>query len=59
VNRLNAEINASLVTPEMKASMANLGYEPRPGSPQEFATLLAEEIETWKAAAKTAGIVPQ
>jgi tripartite-type tricarboxylate transporter receptor subunit TctC len=59
VNRLNAEINAGLATPEMKASLAKLGYQPKPGSPQDFATLLAEEIKTWKSAATAAGIVPQ
>jgi tripartite-type tricarboxylate transporter receptor subunit TctC len=59
VSRLNAEINASLATAEMKASLAKLGYEPKPGSPQELAVLLAEEVATWKEAAKTAGITPQ
>ena len=59
VNRLNAEINASLATPEMKASLIKLGYEPKPGAPQEFAALLIEEIEAWKSTAKAAGIVPQ
>jgi tripartite-type tricarboxylate transporter receptor subunit TctC len=59
VSRLNAAVNASLATPEMKARMAKLGYEPKPGSPPQLAALLAEEVATWKAAAKTAGIVPQ
>jgi tripartite-type tricarboxylate transporter receptor subunit TctC len=59
VNRLNAEINASLATPEMKASLVKLGFEPKTGSPQDFAALLADEIVTWTAAAKAAGIVPQ
>jgi tripartite-type tricarboxylate transporter receptor subunit TctC len=59
VNRLNGEINASLATPEMKASLRKLGYEPRTGSPQDFAALLADEIEAWGAAAKLAGIVAQ
>jgi tripartite-type tricarboxylate transporter receptor subunit TctC len=59
VNRLNAEINAGLATPEMKASPMKLGYEPRTGSPQDFAALLANEIEAWGAAAKLAGIVAQ
>jgi tripartite-type tricarboxylate transporter receptor subunit TctC len=59
VNRLNAEINASLATPEMKASLVQLGFEPKIGSPQDFAALLADEIVTWAAAAKAAGIVPQ
>jgi tripartite-type tricarboxylate transporter receptor subunit TctC len=59
VNRINAEINASLATPEMKASLVKLGFEPKTGSPQDFAALLADEIVTWTAAAKAAGIVPQ
>jgi tripartite-type tricarboxylate transporter receptor subunit TctC len=59
VNRLNAEINASLATPEMKARLVKLGFEPKAGSPQDFAALLADEIVTWTAAAKAAGIVPQ
>jgi tripartite-type tricarboxylate transporter receptor subunit TctC len=59
VSRLNAEINASLATPEMKASLMKLGYERRTGSPQDFAVLLADEIEAWGAAAKLAGIVAQ
>jgi tripartite-type tricarboxylate transporter receptor subunit TctC len=59
VKRLNAEVNAGLATPEMQAGLAKLGYQPRRGTPEDFAALLADEIETWKAAAKAAGIVPQ
>jgi tripartite-type tricarboxylate transporter receptor subunit TctC len=59
VSKLNAEINVSLATDDLQASLAKLGYEPKAGSPQEFSDLLAEEIETWKAAAKAAGISPQ
>ena len=39
VNRLNHEINAGLATPETKAAMNKLGFEPTIGSPQEFATV--------------------
>jgi tripartite-type tricarboxylate transporter receptor subunit TctC len=59
VNRLNAEVNAILATSDMKVSLAKLGFEPKLGSPQEFAAMLLDEIATWKAVAKTAGIVPQ
>jgi tripartite-type tricarboxylate transporter receptor subunit TctC len=59
VNRLHAEINASLATAEMQASLAKVGFEPKVGSPNDFAAQLAEEIETWKAAARVAGIEPQ
>jgi tripartite-type tricarboxylate transporter receptor subunit TctC len=59
VNKLNTEINATLVTPELKASLAKLGFEPKIGSPKDFAAMLAHEIGAWTAAAKAAGIVPQ
>jgi hypothetical protein len=36
-----------------------VGVEPNIGSPQEFASLIVDEIETWKAATKSAGIVPE
>ena len=45
-NRLNAEINASLATFEMKAPLRSLGFEPKPGSPQNFAALLSDKIAT-------------
>ena len=59
VKRLNSEINASLATSEMKTNLMKVGVEPNIGSPQEFASLIVDEIETWKAAAKSAGIVPE
>jgi tripartite-type tricarboxylate transporter receptor subunit TctC len=59
VNRLNAEINASLATPEMKASLTKIGFEPKTGSPQDFGALLVDDILTWGVAAKLAGITPE
>jgi tripartite-type tricarboxylate transporter receptor subunit TctC len=59
VNRLNAEINASLATSEMKANLTKVGFEPKSGSPQDFAALLIDEIAVWGTAAKSAGIVPE
>jgi tripartite-type tricarboxylate transporter receptor subunit TctC len=59
VNRLNHEINAGLATPETKAAMNKLGFEPTIGSPQEFATFIRDEIEAWTPAAKAADILPK
>jgi tripartite-type tricarboxylate transporter receptor subunit TctC len=59
VNRLNAELNATLATSEMKASLMKVGVEPRGGSPQDLASLIADEVEAYKTAAKAAGIVPE
>jgi tripartite-type tricarboxylate transporter receptor subunit TctC len=59
VTRLNFEINESLASPATKANLRKVGLEPKIGSPQQFAALLADEIELWKTAAKSAGIVPE
>lgn len=59
VNRLNREINAGLATPETKAAIRKLGFEPRIGSPQEFAAFIRNEIDIWTPAAKAAGILPK
>jgi tripartite-type tricarboxylate transporter receptor subunit TctC len=59
VTKLNAEINASLASPETKANLTKFGVEPKIGSPRDFAVLVADEIELWKAAAKSAGIEPE
>jgi tripartite-type tricarboxylate transporter receptor subunit TctC len=59
VNRLNAAINAGVTSPEMTTSLAKLGFEPKTGSPQDFAALIVDEVEAWTAAAKSAGIQPE
>jgi tripartite-type tricarboxylate transporter receptor subunit TctC len=57
VTRLNGEINAALKTPEMKTAMKKLGFEPKVGSAQEFATFIRDELDVWTPAAKAAGIL--
>jgi tripartite-type tricarboxylate transporter receptor subunit TctC len=59
VNRLNAEINASLAASDVRDALIKVGVEPQGGSPQGFASLIADEVEAWKTAAKVAGIVPE
>ena len=59
VTKLNAEINTALATSEMKASLMKVGVEPRGRSPQDLASLIVDEVEAWKTAAKSAGIVPE
>jgi tripartite-type tricarboxylate transporter receptor subunit TctC len=58
VTRLNGEINAALKTPEMKAAMKKLGFEPKIGSAQEFAAFIRDELDVWTPAAKAARILP-
>jgi tripartite-type tricarboxylate transporter receptor subunit TctC len=56
VARLNGAINDSLGSAETKATLAKLGAEPRGGSPQDFAALIAQETPRWAAVVKAAGV---
>jgi len=47
VNKLNAEINAGLADPNMKARLADVGASALPGSPADYAKLITDEIEKW------------
>ena len=59
VDKLNNEINAGLADPKLKARLADLGGTPLAGSPAEFGTLIAEDIEKWAKVIKFAGIKPE
>jgi tripartite-type tricarboxylate transporter receptor subunit TctC len=59
VDRLNQEINAGLADPKMKARLAALGGMAMPGSPADFAKLIADETEKWGRVVRDAAIRPQ
>ena len=56
IERLNREVNAALADPAVRARLAELGSEPLPGSPGEFAKLVADETEKWSKVVKFAGL---
>jgi tripartite-type tricarboxylate transporter receptor subunit TctC len=56
IERLNAEINEAMKTPELAASMRKLGFEPTIWSPRDYAAFLAEETVRWPAIVKAAGV---
>jgi tripartite-type tricarboxylate transporter receptor subunit TctC len=56
VSRLNAETNAALRSPEMKASMDKLGIEATIGSPQDFAAFIADEAPKWSRIVEASGV---
>jgi tripartite-type tricarboxylate transporter receptor subunit TctC len=56
VGKLNAEINESLMSPDVAAALASLGAEVRPGSPRDFTDFLAAETQKWLHVVKTANI---
>jgi tripartite-type tricarboxylate transporter receptor subunit TctC len=59
IENLNKEFNAGLAQPKVKARFAELGAEVFPGSPADFAKLIAEEIEKWGKVIRAANIKPE
>jgi tripartite-type tricarboxylate transporter receptor subunit TctC len=56
INKLNTEVNDSLKSPEMKATLAKLGFESKATKPEEFATFLAVEMQKWPPLLMAAGL---
>ena len=59
VDKLNAEINAGLATPKLKAHLTDLGETPLMGSPTAFGKLIVEETEKWGKVIRAAKIKPE
>jgi tripartite-type tricarboxylate transporter receptor subunit TctC len=59
IEKLNKEINAGIVDPKIKARLADLGATPFPGSPADFRTLIAAEIEKFGKLIRAADIKPE
>jgi tripartite-type tricarboxylate transporter receptor subunit TctC len=59
IDKLNLEINAALAEPKLKARLAELGGAALPGSPADFARLIAEETEKWGKVVRAANIKPE
>jgi len=55
IARLNAAINNGLDSAETKANLEKFSAIAKPGSPQEFATFLADEMTKWAEIVKLAG----
>lgn len=56
VDRLNAELNAALATPEMREKMFTLGVRVTPGSPQAFSDEIKRDYDRNGPLIKAAGI---
>jgi tripartite-type tricarboxylate transporter receptor subunit TctC len=59
IDRLNAQINAGLADPKLKARLADLGGTALPGSPATFGKLIADETEKWGKVVRAAHMKPE
>src|SRR5262245_12388990 len=56
VGKLNQEISAALADPNMKKRLTELGVVVFPGSPADFAKLIADDTEKWAKVVRAANI---
>ena len=59
VDKLNAAINEGLKAPHTLDTLAGVGAQTSPGTPQDFARFIASEKVKWSEIAKTAGMIQE
>ena len=59
VERLNAEINRALATPELRTRLEAEGADAAPGTPASFGALIDSEIARWKPVVERANMKPE
>ena len=58
IARLNAEVTKLATTPDYRAQLEKLGFEPFTGAPEKFSAFMKTELATWGKVIKAAGIKP-
>jgi tripartite-type tricarboxylate transporter receptor subunit TctC len=58
IDKLNKEINAAFADPKMQARLSDLDGTLMPGSPAQFAKLIADETAKWAKVVKSSGVKP-
>ena len=59
IRKINAALNKSLQTAEMKAKLSGIGLEPRGGTPEFLGELMRAELRRWGDAIRTSGAVAE
>ena len=59
VSALNSAVVNGLKTESVRETLARVGAEATPGTPQEFGAFIASEAQKWASVARTAGIQPE
>ena len=55
-SQMNGEINQALRSRDVRERLENIGFEPAPGSADDFAAYLRKEVANWANIVRTAGI---
>ena len=56
VKTLNTAANTVLSSPDMTASMKNIGVAASLGTPEDFAAFIAEQAPKWREIVKSSGV---
>jgi len=56
IAKLNADVNAVLADPMVKAKLIDLGGDPLIGPPEAFGKMIVAETEKWEKVVKAAGL---
>jgi tripartite-type tricarboxylate transporter receptor subunit TctC len=56
IARINADVNAALKDPELRAKISGLGATPEGGSPDDLGVFLKRETERWRKIVELAGV---
>jgi tripartite-type tricarboxylate transporter receptor subunit TctC len=56
INRLNKDIAAALLAPDIKEFLFKQGLDAAPGTPEEFGTYMKSEMAKWAKVIKAAGV---
>ena len=59
IGLIQREIAKIIAQPDMKARLAELGYDPVASTPEEFAARIKVEIATWAKVIRAANIKPE
>ncbi len=55
LRKLHGDITAVLAMPDVVKRLTDVGFDPIPGSPEQFAAFMREETERWGAVVKSSG----
>ena len=56
IERVNDQALKAIAAPDLREQMGKLGLEPGGSTPQQYATMIGEELARWRAVVKAAGI---